>query len=354
MSESKVPPGNISMPGQLYNKITWTKETPWVGLTIFFLCEDSREEEDDRDITSHDAYTLTQDQCWEYEVHFTEEEIRQVLHPDTQLDVFIATIAKKQTAEVRLSSLNAEHRAEFERARAKEVDQWLDTGTLRRIPRSKIPMENIMRCRWILTWKDLDPNDLNPGDSRQKAKARLVILGYGDPNIEDIPRDSPTLQRESRSVLLQICASKQWVIEAFDIKTTFLRGSRRDNRLLGVEPPEEMRSRMGLRADKICELRKSAYGLVNAPYLWYQEVREALLSLHFVISPMDPCLFVLPGPQGRIHGILGIHVDDGLGCGDQIYQQTITQLQTRFPFGAHRRKNFVFTGMQVDQRRMET
>lgn len=111
-----------------------------------------------------------------------------------------------------------------------------------------------------------------------------------------------------------------------------------------------MRNRMGLRENEICELRKSAYGLVNAPYLWYQELKEALLSLHFVMSPMDPCLFVLPGPNNSIHGILGIHVDDGIGCGDYKYQQTIKQLQERFPFGAHRKKNFVFTGIQVDQK----
>ena len=331
------------------NNDPWTKETPCVGLTIFFLSEDHQEEENTGDITDHDTYTLTQEQCWEYEIHFTEEEIQKILHPETPLDVFLATTAKKQRAEVKLSSLSAEHRAEFERAKAREADQWLDTETVRRILRSKIPLENIMRCRWILTWKELDPNDLQPGDARKKAKARLVILGYEDPNIEDIPRDSPTLQRESRSILLQICASKRWSIEAFDVKTAFLRGSRRDNRLLGVEPPEEMRRKMGLKAEEVCELRKSAYGLVNAPYLWYQELKEALLSLQFVMSPMDPCLFVLPGPQGQIHGILGIHVDDGIGCGNHVYQQTIQQLQNRFPFGAHRRKNFVFTGIQVDQ-----
>ena len=125
------------------------------------------------------------------------------------------------------------------------------------------------------------------GKSR-KAKARLVILGYEDPDITDIPRDSPTLQKESRSLLLQMCASQKWKIRSFDIKTAFLRGSRRDNRILGVDPPPEMRARLQLKEEEACELLKSAYGLVNAPYLWYQELKDELLRLNFRMSPLDP------------------------------------------------------------------
>ena len=64
-----------------------------------------------------------------------------------------------------------------------------------------------------------------------------------------------------------------------------------------------MRTQMNFKEDEICELRKSAYGLVNAPYLWFQELREALIALKFSQCPWDPCLFSLPGPQGSIHGL---------------------------------------------------
>ena len=72
--------------------------------------------------------------------------------------------------------------------------------------RDKIPSQNILRCRWVLTWKDLDALDAVKEGRSRKAKARLVILGYEDPDITDIPRDSPTLQKESRSLVLQLCA----------------------------------------------------------------------------------------------------------------------------------------------------
>ena len=106
---------------------------------------------------------------------------------------------------------------------------------------------------------------------------------------------------------------------------------------------------MRLKEEEICELRKSAYGLVNAPYLWFHELREALINLKFVQCPLDHCLLSLPSSQGSICGLVGIHVDDGLACGDAVFEKTIKNLEIQFPFGSHRRKRFVFTGMQIDE-----
>ena len=50
-----------------------------------------------------------------------------------------------------------------------------------------------------------------------------------------------------------------------------------------------------------------------------------------------------------IHGILGVHVDDGIGGGDKVFQEAIAKLEARFPFGNKRHGSFVFTGIQVDQ-----
>ena len=83
-------------------------------------------------------------------------------------------------------------------------------------------------------------------------------------------------------------------------------------------------------------------------------IESALLSLGFVMSPFDPCLFILPkkNPQtheSKIHGVLGIHVDDGIGGGDSSFNQTISLLEKRFPFGSQRQSSFTFTGIHVNQ-----
>ena len=87
----------------------------------------------------------------------------------------------------------------------------------------------------------------------------------------------------------------------------------------------------------------------------------ALFNLGFAMSPFDPCTFVLPkrtsqsngsdedASSSKIHGILGVHVDDGLGGSDQIFQETIAKLEARFPFGNKRQGSFTFTGIQIDQ-----
>jgi len=148
---------------------------------------------------------------------------------------------------------------------------------------------------------------------------------------------------------MQLCASRKWIIGSFDIKTAFLRGSRRDNRVLGLEPPAEMRAKLQLEESEIVELLKSAYGLVNAPYLWYQELREQLLTLGFCLGPLDPCLFALTGKEGQVHGLIGMHVDDGLCCGDMTFLKALNQFESKFPFGSKREKDFTFTGIQISQ-----
>ena len=142
-----------------------------------------------------------------------------------------------------------------------------------------------------MTWKPLDAHEQAATGRERKAKARLVILGFEDPAIETLERDAPTLGRDSGSLILQVLASAQWELNSFDIKTAFLRGSRQDNRVLGIEPPPEMRAKMKLREHEVCELLKSAYGLINAPILWYHELKGSLLSLGCLLytspSPRD-------------------------------------------------------------------
>lgn len=80
-------------------------------------------------------------------------------------------------------------------------------------------MQNILKRRWILTWKGAENNTHLSADSKQassrKAKARLVILGYQDPELSSLERVSPTLSKLSRNLLLQACVSNRWEIGSF-------------------------------------------------------------------------------------------------------------------------------------------
>ena len=77
-----------------------------------------------------------------------------------------------------------------------------------------------------------------------------MVLGLEDPMIDQIPRDSPTMSKLSRVLIMQYAASAKWDLHSFDIRTAFLRGTERNQRLLGMEPPEEMRQKMKLKPDE--------------------------------------------------------------------------------------------------------
>lgn len=63
----------------------------------------------------------------------------------------------------------------FEKAKEAEVANWLKTGSVKPLLWDKVAEEEVIRCRWLVVWKPLNPTKLKPGDPTRKAKARLVI-----------------------------------------------------------------------------------------------------------------------------------------------------------------------------------
>ena len=88
----------------------------------------------------------------------------------------LASTARKQRS-VRLGELTKREQAEFEIAKQAEVDNWIKTGTSSKVLRDQIPHDQILRCRWILTWKPVDSTEVttsanHPKGRSHRAKAR--------------------------------------------------------------------------------------------------------------------------------------------------------------------------------------
>ena len=283
------------------------------------------------------------------EILITEDDVESwKLESDPTDLAFLASAAKRQRAEVRMSELTPEERRQFIEAKDSEVTNWIKTGTVMKILRNSIPPEEVLRCRWVLTWKPVEADSDNPNPSH-KAKARLVVLGYMDPSIDTIPRDSPTLGRHAKMLILQLIASQGWTLQSFDVKAAFLQGSVA-GRTIGLEPVPELAKALNMSPHELRKLNKSAYGLVDAPYLWYKALLTELEKLGFIQSPFDPCVFVLKRPNSnKISGVLGVHVDDGLCGGDEFFSQQIHRLSQKYPFGAQKSSQFVFTGIELSQ-----
>ena len=70
-------------------------------------------------------------------------------------------------------------------------------------------------------------------------------------------------------ILLQLIASMGWDLKSFDIKAAFLQGKPQPGRTLAVEPVPELFQALNMTPEEVCKLEKGAYGLVDAPYLWF-------------------------------------------------------------------------------------
>ena len=258
----------------------------------------------------------------------------------------VAAAGKRARAEVSLKTLSHEEKKLFDIAKDKEISCWLQTNAIRPILREKMNPDQILRSRWILTWKKDDQGG-------RKAKARLVVLGYLDPKLTEVARDSPTLSKEGRATILQCVASSQFELISFDITTAFLRGKADAENPLAMEPPSEFRQKLGMNSHQVCELLGNAYGRVDAPLLFYKELRKHLTDLGFQSHPLDPCIYMLKttDKEGHetLHGILGMHVDDGIGGGDKTFRNAIDRLQQKLPFGSFKTRQFKFTGIDCEQ-----
>ena len=80
-----------------------------------------------------------------------------------------------------------------------------------------------------MTWK-----------STGKDKACLCVVGFQDPDLTEVPRDSPTLSAASKALIMQWVASHKYRLIPGDIKTAFLSGDE-DIRNIFTSPPDDVK-----------------------------------------------------------------------------------------------------------------
>ena len=148
------------------------------------------------------------------------------------------------------------------------------------------------------------------------AKARLVILGFQQPNLTEVQAAAPTMNRMSRNMLLMTCANSGFQIRSGDVTSAFLQTNKslEDEELTVWATPElAVHNYAGAPKEPSTKLRvsKSFYGLVHAPRQWYDDVSRTLGGLGWRKLTSDGCLFTL-WEIDELVGVAGIHVDDFL------------------------------------------
>ena len=195
-----------------------------------------------------------------------------------------------------------------------------------------------------MTWKKQD-------DGTQKAKARLVLLGYQDPDLGEYQRSSPTLTRTARHLILAVAAQERWRLFSLDAKNAFLAGDLSSRvKELYMRVPPDLLEMLDLSPDSVFKLRKSAYGLAEAPIAWFRHLKKVMLSLGWKAHPLDECFLMMHDKAKNLIGICGVHVDDLLIAGHgKIFEDNMKRLEQSLPFGTRKYDKFTYTGLRIQQ-----
>ena len=192
---------------------------------------------------------------------------------------------------------------------------------------------------WVLTVKPLALPGLQP-----RPKARLCVRGNEERDKALIVSFSPTVSRSTVRLLLILLSPMGWEPRTVDVSTAFLQGMPIHRPApVYVRPPVEA----GVSPGFLWLFAKCAYGLVDAPRMWYERVFALMRQLGTVRSPADPCLFVLV-QSGAVILVVALHVDDflfgGTVAGVALFEQ---ELRAAFSVGPVAVGSFVFTGLAV-------
>ena len=186
-------------------------------------------------------------------------------------------------------------------------------------------------CRWVLWYKG------------EEVQARLTARGFEE--LENVPSDSPTIDKCNVRVVLAICRAKGWILETSDVKSAFLQGHDLD-RDVHVQPPVEA----GVPKNKLWKLNIALYGLNDASLQFFVKSKKVLLGLGCKQSTMDPALFYKNDKKGELIGLICAHVDDYIHCGTEEFRRdVICKLVKIFQMGKTESKMFTYVGFDLKQ-----
>ncbi|RVW35632.1 Retrovirus-related Pol polyprotein from transposon TNT 1-94 [Vitis vinifera] len=147
------------------------------------------------------------------------------------------------------------------------------------LPKGKRALKN----KWILKRKP------EPNKSQPRYNARLVVKGFSQKKGIDFEKIfSPMVKMFSIRVVLGLAASINLEIEQLDVKTTFLHGHLEEEIYIEQLEGFTIKGKEHL----VCRLKKSLYGLIQAPRQWYKKFDSFMVKHGYDRIASDHCVFM--------------------------------------------------------------
>ena len=208
--------------------------------------------------------------------------------------LYVAEIEEPETLK---DALDSEYATQWKAAADAEYQSLLENETweLVELPAGRKPIS----CKWVFKVKHDETGKV------ERFKGRLVAKGFLQKyGIDYDETFSPVVRFSSIRALLAYGVSRQMLIHQMDVVTAFLNGTL-DEEIYMQQPEGYVESG---KEELVCRLKKSLYGLKQSPRCWNNAFKEFMLSLGFVQSDADPCVFIRVLNDKL--AIVTVHVDD--------------------------------------------
>ena len=155
--------------------------------------------------------------------------------------------------------------------------------------------KSVLKGTWAFKLKGL------PDGTAYRHKARFCARG--DMQIEGVDffeTYAPVVQWSTIRLLLSTVLTEGWTTRQVDYTNAFAQAELKED--VYVECPRLFGPASG--KDKVLHLRKSLYGLRQAPRTFFEKLKAGLLERGWIQSAIDPCLFL------KLGMICVVYVDD--------------------------------------------
>lgn len=231
--------------------------------------------------------------------------------------------------------LTPEEKKQFDEAKDKALMVWIDNQAWKAAPMEQVRDGEMVPARFLQRWKKTENGEV--------ANARVIIQGFRHKDVmnEKLETEAPTLSRLGRFLILNMLVHKKWKAFSADVKSAFMQADQIDEETrIYIRPSADMRRRlerlMGLKPDEVLRAVKPAFGDVRAPRQWNDSADKAMTQeIKMVRHPLDRCVYMSTrlatvddeefccyhcGEECRVvDGVLGLHVDDYIGGGENVF-----------------------------------
>lgn len=207
------------------------------------------------------------------------------------------------------------------------------------MPRTKLPEgDKVLPSTWAFKVKRY------PDGRLRKFKARFVARG--DLQTEGVDYDekyAPVVCWSTVRLVMTMAIHMGWKTKQIDFSNAFVQSNLNEKVYLSL-PPGFVDSD-GTRKDTVLKLRKSLYGLVQAPMTWNNHLTETLGKLGYESEKSDPCMFIGHGV------ILLAYLDDILvfGPDEKHIDKALKDIKTTKLSFTEEDDVYAFLGVQVER-----